>query len=100
MGWSLCQGSLSVESFDIESVQVSPNPFTAAITIKVTTGQASDYSVNVFDVNGREVLSKTNAVSDSVITISNLEALEDALYFVKITNRRSGASITKKVIKN
>jgi hypothetical protein len=100
MGWSLCQGSLSVVSFDIESVEVSPNPFNSAITIKVSNGQASDYTINLFDVNGREVLSKTNTVSDSAITISNLDALEDALYFVKITNRLSGASMTKKVIKN
>jgi hypothetical protein len=100
MGWSLCQGSLSVENFDIASVEVSPNPFTSAITIKVSNGQASDYTINLYDVNGREVLSKTNTVSDSAITISNLDALEDALYFVKITNRGSGASMTKKVIKN
>lgn len=100
MGWSLCQESLSVESFDVESVEVSPNPFTSAITIKVTNGQASDYTVGLFDINGREILGKSNTFSDNAITISNLDILEDALYFVKITNKRSGASMTKKVIKN
>ncbi len=100
MGWSLCQGSLSVENFDVASVDVSPNPFSSILTIQLANGQANDYTINLYDINGREVLNTSKATSDTTITISNLEGLDDALYFVKITNTLSGASITKKVIKN
>ena len=99
MGWSLCEGSLTVEDFSLETVEVSPNPFTSSITIKVTNGLSDDYNLNLFDINGRIVLSETKAVLNGTMTISNLDQLDDALYFIKITNVRSGVSITKKVIK-
>ena len=54
----------------------------------------------MFDINGRIILSETKVTSNGTMTISNLDQLEDALYFVKITNERSGANITKKLIKN
>ncbi|WP_296383872.1 T9SS type A sorting domain-containing protein [Winogradskyella sp.] len=100
MGWSICGGSLTVEDFTLDSVEVSPNPFTSLIEIKLSNRFNDDYDINLYDINGRIVLSEVKAVSKSTMTISNLDNLDDALYFVKITNQRNGASITKKIIKN
>ncbi len=100
MGWSICGGSLTVEDFTLDTVEVSPNPFTSSITIKLSNGFSDSYSLNLFDINGRVVLSETKVATNGAMSISNLDQLEVALYFVKITNKRNGASITKKVIKN
>jgi hypothetical protein len=100
MGWNICGGSLTTEDFTLDTVEVSPNPFTSSITVKLSNGLNDNYNINVFDINGRIILSETKVTSNGTMTISNLDQLEDALYFVKITNERSGANITKKVIKN
>jgi len=100
MGWSLCEPLLTVEDLSIETVELSPNPFTSSITIKVANNQSDDYNLTLIDINGRVVLSETKAVLNGTMTISNLDALEAALYFVKITNQRNGARVTKKIIKN
>lgn len=100
MGWSICGGSLSVENFSIDSAEVSPNPFTSSIAIRLSNGLNDDYKLNLIDINGRLILSETKSPSNGTLTLSNLDQLEDAFYFIKITNETNGTSITKKVIKN
>lgn len=100
MGWSICGGSLTVENYDINTVTVNPNPFTSSIAITISNGFNDDYKIKIFDINGRSVLNETKTATNGTIRISNLDVLEDALFFVKITNVTSGASITKKIIKN
>lgn len=100
MGWSICGGSLTVEEFTADSVEISPNPFTSAIAIKLSIGGNDDYTVNLFDINGRVVINESVTAQNGTIEFSNLESLDDALYFVKITNDFTGSSITKKIIKN
>lgn len=100
MGWSICGGTLTVTDFTKNTLEISPNPFTSSIIIKLSNGLNDDYTINIFDINGRVILNEVRKVSNGEITISNLDQLEDALYFVKITNEINGASITKKVIKN
>lgn len=99
MGWSICGGSLSVDDFDITSVNVSPNPFTNSISIELNNGLSDKYSINVIDINGRVILNKVQTARNGKIEINNLSNLKNALYFVQISNENSGASITKKVIK-
>ncbi len=100
MGWSICGGSLSINDFTFDAVEVSPNPFSSNIEIKLSNGLNDHYNINLFDINGRVVLNETKIAVNGTMTITNLDKLEDALYFVKITNKQSGNSITKKVIKN
>lgn len=100
MGWSICGGSLSVEDFSLNTAEVSPNPFTSSITIRVSNGLNDDYKLNIIDINGRLILSETKSPRNGTLTLSNLDQLEDAFYFIKITNETNGTSITKKVIKN
>lgn len=100
MGWSICGGSLSVEEFDVTSVNVSPNPFTNSIAIELNNGLSDDYSIDIIDINGRVILNTSQTARNGKIEIKNLSNLKNALYFVQISNENSGASITKKVIKN
>ena len=100
MGWSICGGSLTVKDFSINAVEVSPNPFTSSISIQLDTQNNEDFSINIFDINGRAILNTTKVSKNGEIILSNLDQLEQSFYFVKITNEKSGASVTKKVIKN
>ncbi len=101
MGWSICGGSLTVKEFDLASIRVSPNPFMSSITIELTNnGLSDDYSIDIIDINGRVILNTSKNVTNGKIEISNLSNLKSSLYFVKITNKNNGTSITKKVIKS
>ena len=100
MGWSVCGGSLSVDNVKQNTFEVSPNPFTSSIGIRLSSNSNDNYQISILDINGRLILGSTEKAIDGVITISNLGQLEDALYFIKVTNETSGTSITKKVIKN
>lgn len=100
MGWSICGGSLSIEELNAESVEIGPNPFMFAISIKLKVGGNDDYTIDLFDVDGRLVLNDTVTADDGLIIISSdLYSLESAMYFIRITNKFSGNSVTKKIIK-
>lgn len=100
MGWSICGQSLSVETVNLGTLEVSPNPFTSSISIKLTNGLNDDYKLNIIDINGRLILSETKGANNGALILSNLEQLEDAFYFIKITNETNGKSIIKKILKN
>lgn len=100
MGWSICGGTLSVPSFNLTTIEVSPNPFNSTINILTDTNSADTFNISITDINGRQILKLTQKISNGKLTISNLDQLEDALYFIKIRNENTGASVIKKVIKN
>jgi hypothetical protein len=99
MGWSLCS-TLSIDDFELTSLEINPNPFTSALTINLSNNLIGDFNIDLFDVNGRIVKSELTSPVNGIMSISNLDDLQDALYFVKITNVINGQSIIKKVIKN
>ena len=100
MGWSICAGALSVEELTVSNIDVSPNPFVDEITITLKEGNLGDYNVSLFDINGRKVTSVRQDNNNGALKLLNLNNLNTALYFVKITNKITGSSITKKLVKN
>ncbi|MBC3845578.1 T9SS type A sorting domain-containing protein [Winogradskyella echinorum] len=100
MGWSICGGSLSTEELTLESIEISPNPFSSSLTIKFINGNNDDYNISIIDIKGRVILNEIKNSMDGSIVISNLDQLENAIYFLEITNKNNGASITKRVIKD
>lgn len=100
MGWSLCGGSLTVKDVSTAEVEIRPNPFTSSITINLSNNFDSNYTVQLIDINGRIIFSERKSDNNNIITISNLNHLVNAIYFVKITNSSSGLTVVKKVIKN
>ena len=100
MGWSLCQGSLSTEDFVVEDVKINPNPFTESITINLPSSLSNNnFKVSLVDINGRVLFSNTPQNKNGELTISNLENLEAALYFLTLESTTSNVSITKKIVK-
>ncbi|WP_299120794.1 T9SS type A sorting domain-containing protein [uncultured Winogradskyella sp.] len=100
MGWSICPGALSVDDIRVYNVSVGPNPFKSAITIKLSNGFNDEYNISLWDINGRRIIDSRETVENGAISISNLNQLEDAIYFLKVTNETTGTSIVKKIIKN
>ena len=101
MGWNVCGGTLSVSNFNLNTIKVSPNPFKSSITIQLdANSNDDDFNVSITDMNGRQILNINKSTNDGKLTISNLGQLENALYFVKITNTNTGFNTTKKLVKN
>ena len=99
MGWSLCQ-TLSTTQFDIKSIAVSPNPFQSNLRIELPGALGnSKFDVRVSDINGRVVYNKQLWGVNNQLTISSLDNLSPALYFITIENMLNGNRITKKIIK-
>lgn len=99
MGWTLCQRSLNSDDFVLDSIQISPNPFTESLTINLppeVTNQ--EFDVTIVDINGR-IVSSNSESSNGEIIVSNLNNLKSALYFLTIESKTSDLSITKKIVK-
>ncbi|NNE33054.1 MAG: T9SS type A sorting domain-containing protein [Winogradskyella sp.] len=99
MGWSICGGTLTVEDVSLANVVVGPNPFKSSISVQLSNAYADEYQLDIIDINGRIITSETQEAKAGELTISNLDNLTEALYFLKITNTTNGQSITKKVVK-
>jgi subtilisin-like proprotein convertase family protein len=92
--------ALNVDEFLENEVSVQPNPFNSSLTINLpVTLSGSSLDVVIYDLNGRLVYDKAHSILEDSITISNLNTLERAPYFLKITNKEAGFSVVKKIIK-
>jgi len=100
MGWSLCQGSLSTEEFTLNQVKVNPNPFTSNVEITIVDGFNDAFTIDLFDINGRRIFSKSQTANNGILNVKNLDNLDNALYFMTITNQRSNRDVTIKLVKN
>ncbi|MFI1743078.1 T9SS type A sorting domain-containing protein, partial [Thalassobellus sediminis] len=93
--------SLSTDDFKLSNIMISPNPFNNKINIKLPMSLNNiEFEVRVFDLNGRIVYYKNYLNRNGIIKISSgLNNLEQALYLVKITNKQTGQSVRKRLIK-
>ncbi len=99
MGWSLC-ASLSTEEFEVADLNINPNPFSDRVFITINNGNSGVYNLDLFDIKGRLIKSSGATTTDGRLMMSNLQDLERALYFIKVTEMDTGLSITKKIVKN
>nr|WP_321232730.1 T9SS type A sorting domain-containing protein [uncultured Psychroserpens sp.] len=98
MGWTLCP-ALSVNEFTLETLEVSPNPFSENIRITLPGNyNDSDFNISVFDINGRVVYEKS-ALSTNRIIDFNLSELKTSIYFMQIKDTETGLSVTKKIVR-
>lgn len=83
----LSDNQLSVEEEKIEQILVYPNPANQHIQFKGIAGQAD---LNIFDLNGRAVLSLKGIDDNHSIDISNLDK---AIYLIKISDENGSQTI-------
>ncbi|MCD2260800.1 T9SS type A sorting domain-containing protein, partial [Psychroserpens luteolus] len=92
--------TLDTEEFNSRDISIRPNPFTTTITISLPLSlNGSEFEINIYDLNGRVVYKKRKSSIDGSIIIDELDRLEQAPYFIKISNRDNGIIVTKKLIK-
>lgn len=92
--------ALSLNEFNINTVNISPNPFDNVFNINLPTAtQSHTIDVIIYDLSGRKVYTQQYANINNSITVSNLDALNESIYFVTISNQTLGIDITKKILK-
>ncbi len=91
--------SLSVNDFDEGiSFNVYPNPVVDKLNIRINNNNISDEMVvDLFNINGQRVLSKTVSNTDTLI---DLTSLERGIYLMRLNASSRGVLSTTKIIKN
>ena len=87
--------SLSSNDNILNSLKVYPNPAKGIVNIDLAGNVTGETTYELFDVQGRKVVSK---VSSNTIETLNVENLSDGIYMLSIQN--GSAKTTKKVVIN
>ncbi|RKE95020.1 endonuclease [Ichthyenterobacterium magnum] len=91
LSWT-CYTALSTNEFKLESVKLYPNP--VKNNLHIALNSQLETSVNVFNILGKKVISKTITSSDTL----NTRQLSQGIYIIKLTQGHN--TITRKFIKN
>ncbi|UGS23597.1 S8 family serine peptidase [Flavobacterium channae] len=93
----ICAVTASLSSNDnvLNSLTVYPNPAKGIVNIDLAGAVTGDTTYELFDVQGRKVITK---VSSNNIETLNVENLSDGIYMLSIQN--GSAKTTKKVVIN
>ena len=86
---------LSDKKFSVSETSIFPNPANDVFKISMNNAIAENAEVNVFDINGRNVLSSKLRFEQQSISVANLSK---GLYIVQINN--GGNLFTSKLLKN
>lgn len=90
----LISGTLSSQTFETNDVMVYPNPSKGIFNISLGTTPAQ--KIEVFDINGRLILSQ-NKFDNNFETKINLTNASTGIYFIKI--EVNGQNIVKRIVK-
>ncbi|TYA56047.1 T9SS type A sorting domain-containing protein, partial [Formosa maritima] len=97
---TITENTLGNTVFNYEHISIQPNPFNSFINIVFPITSSNDvFRINIYDLNGRLVYNKSLSTINGKLTINGLDNLEQAPYFIKITNIKDGQSVVKKLIK-
>jgi plastocyanin len=93
----VAEGSLSIASFDaLGTINMYPNPTDANLTIDFQIQNIEKLNVKVFNLLGKEVLSKQISKEDTLLMVSNLN---NGVYLIRITSLDGENSTTKRLVK-
>lgn len=69
------------------SMTIFPNPTVEQLNIKLSNSTDENIIVNIYDVNGRNILSNVyQNIENQIININNLDALATGNYIVQVSN--------------
>ncbi len=88
--------ALSVNDNTLLNFAIYPNPNNGKFTINFDADETNPVEVHVFDLRGREVYSKMFANEALFNQTIDLDAIQSAVYLLKIKN--GSRSITKKIV--
>lgn len=92
--------TLGIDTQNIESIAVYPNPFRDTIDIKVPSSMTTNtISYNVYDVLGRSIIANSVQLNDNTIRISILNNVQSGTYFLEIQDQTTNQSVVKQILK-
>ena len=93
----VAEGALSIASFDaLGTIKMYPNPTNSNLTIDFKIQDIEKLNIKVFNLLGKEVLSKQISKNDTSLTVSNLK---NGVYLIRITSLTGENSTTKRFVK-
>ena len=93
----VAEGALSIASFDaLGTIKMYPNPTNSNLTIDFKIQDIENLNIKVFNLLGKEVLSKQISKNDTSLTVSNLK---NGVYLIRITSLTGENSTTKRFVK-
>jgi hypothetical protein len=81
-------------------LDISPNPFTDEVGLRISGAAGSHIAVSVTDLAGRAVMPELQAAvsaTNGQVQLSGLDVLQKGIYFIHISS--SGETITRRIIK-
>jgi hypothetical protein len=100
-GHELYRGAIDVNvpgSIDLATLHAWPNPAAGAVSLAFALGSSADVRVEMFDVAGRQVLSRPLGTLPSGVhtfELNETRSLEGGIYFLRV--RKGGATATRRV---
>ena len=93
----VAEGALSTQSFDaLTTISMYPNPTEANLNFDFQIQNIEKLDVKIYNLLGKEVLTKQISKNDASIIVSNLNS---GIYVVRITSLNGENSITKRFVK-
>ena len=93
----VAEGALSIASFDaLGTIKMYPNPTNSNLTIDFKIQDIEKLNIKVFNLLGKEVLSKQISKNDTSLTVSNLK---NGVYLIRISSLTGENSTTKRFVK-
>jgi subtilisin-like proprotein convertase family protein len=90
---SICsfQPTLSLEDNQFEGFALFPNPNNGEFTLKLNSDSSNDIKVNIHDMRGREVYTKSYSNSGAFNQNINLDNVQGGIYLISVSdgNRKS-----------
>ena len=91
--WTDLNASID-ENYLAKHVSISPNPSSGVFNLAINEFESSSFEVNVMDITGRVIMSRT--VTGST-TSFDLSSELDGIYFVKIS--AGNQNVTRRIVK-
>ena len=93
----VAEGTLSIDSFDtLGTINIYPNPTDSNITIDFQIQNIEKLNIKVFNLLGKEVLSKQISKNDPSLMLTDLK---NGIYLIRITSLNGENSTTKRFVK-
>jgi plastocyanin len=93
----VAEGTLGIDSFDtLGTIKMYPNPTDSDITIDFQIQNIEKLNVKIFNLLGKEVLSKQISKNDTSLMVSELK---NGIYLIRITSLNGENSTTKRFVK-
>lgn len=90
---------VAIERVSLGTINIFPNPVNNMLYINFNNNDDTDYTIFVTNILG-EVISETNTIGKSKLTLEIFNQLSGGVYFVKIMDESNNLVKTEKVIKH